>query len=680
MIALCRSENLEEALRCFEKDPDSSGAATLISRIVKPRELKFDSTTPDQLNQCFKIFDTLCAFARASSSPSRVRGSSIRALTLACHSLAQPGRVLPLLDVIEEFKVPIDHISFANLARGCAATGETTIARRLVQLVTEHRIPFIPNVMDCTQLIQAFLRDGVTTKTNTRLEEALGVLRIFDAIGVRPNAHTMACLMKGCADAGKGQHGRQLHMRILRERIPIRTVLAAAIVTMYSKCGSLQEARAVFSQSKSTQPSRGHRPNELSEDHVHLWTAMITALIEHGHADEALDVYREMVNQREIQPDEVAFLSALTACGLADDLEQGRDIHRQLTRMKQADNGLAAAIVTMYSRCGSLTEARKAFEESVTANNGDTMLWTSMITSYGHHGHGKEALDLYHRMENAGVLVNDVTLVGVLNACSHAGLVEEGQEVFASMSNRHAIRRDIRHFNCLIDLLGRAGQLAKAEEVISQLPIGIVADSATWMTLLGASRIVGDINCAERAARALIQLTPDAAGLYVTLANIYAAQHKWADQERVLADMKDRKITKIPGISRVRVNGQLCEFIAGDKSHPHIEKIHQKLHTLLEQIKQAGYRPSLHWVLHDISDEEKEDKLCTHSEKLAIAWALIASPPDSVIRVTKNLRVCGDCHTATAFISLVTKREIVVRDANRFHHSKDGKCSCNNYW
>jgi len=285
---------------------------------------------------------------------------------------------------------------------------------------------------------------------------------------------------------------------------------------------------------------------------------------------------------------------------------------------------------------------------------------------------------LFEKMQEADVKANEITFVSLLSACSHAGLVEEGRHFFNSMRKEHGITPQVEHYSCMVDLLGRAGFLDEAEEFIRRMPIE--PNLAVWGALLGACRIHGNIQLGGRVAEQLLQLKAQDNATYVLLSNIYAALGRWDGVAKVRKLIKDKGLKKQAGCSWIEVKNCLHVFVSGDKSHPQKDDIYAMLDKLAREMKEAGYVPGTNAVLLDVEDEQRELLLWCHSEKLAIAFGMIATPPQTTIRVMKNLRVCDDCHTAIKFISNIVQREIVVRDANRFHHFKDGQCSCGNYW
>jgi pentatricopeptide repeat protein len=277
-----------------------------------------------------------------------------------------------------------------------------------------------------------------------------------------------------------------------------------------------------------------------------------------------------------------------------------------------------------------------------------------------------------------GVQPDDITFACLLSACSHAGLVHEGLCFFASTKEVYMISPTVKHYTCMVDLLGRAGHLQEAENMIKSMPCK--PQFATWMALLSACRIHKNVEMGEGVAKQVIELESENAGGYVLLANIYAAsgnRHLCEDVER---QRKERGVKRQPGRTWIEVDNKVHTFVVDDQDHPQMVEIRAELKRLSQFMHDAGYVPHTTIVLHDVEEEEKVFHLCHHSEKLAIAFGLLNTAPGTPLRIRKNLRVCEDCHTSTKFISKIVGRTIMVRDANRFHHFKDGVCSCMDYW
>ncbi|KAG2598795.1 hypothetical protein PVAP13_5KG395100 [Panicum virgatum] len=333
------------------------------------------------------------------------------------------------------------------------------------------------------------------------------------------------------------------------------------------------------------------------------------------------------------------------------------------------------ALLAMYFKCGNMEEAHNAFEEM---EERDVVSWNTMIAGYARHGFGKEALEVFDTMRKTSTKPDDITLVGVLAACSHSGLIEKGVSYFYSMHHDFGVTAKPEHYTCMIDLLGRAGRLDEAVSLMKDMPFE--PDSTMWGALLGASRIHRNSELGRSAAEKIFELEPENAGMYVLLSNIYASSGKWRDVDKMRAMMYERGVKKVPGFSWIEVQNKVHTFSVGDCVHPEKEDIYAFLEDLDMRMKKAGYISATDMVLHDVEEEEKEHMLKYHSEKLAVAYGILKIPPGRPIRVIKNLRVCEDCHTAFKYISAIEGQLIILRDSNRFHHFRDGSCSCGDYW
>ncbi|KAG9448462.1 hypothetical protein H6P81_008427 [Aristolochia fimbriata] len=268
--------------------------------------------------------------------------------------------------------------------------------------------------------------------------------------------------------------------------------------------------------------------------------------------------------------------------------------------------------------------------------------------------------------------------MAVLCGCSHGGLVDKGLDIFTSMVHEKDVQPTDLHYGCVVDLLGRAGQLEKALEFIKQMPLEPTA--SIWSALLGACRAHANVPIGEYVAQKLFMIEPESATNYVILSNIYAASGRWQDVVNVRRLMEEKIVLKEPGRSWINLDRLVHTFRAGDALHPRKEEIFEKLREISNKIKEVGYVPDLSCVLHDVDDEQKESILLSHSEKLAIGIGIIGSPQGLPIQVVKNLRICVDCHNFAKFVSKICGRDIYLRDSKRFHHVVGGVCSCGDYW
>ncbi|KAF2295452.1 hypothetical protein GH714_032959 [Hevea brasiliensis] len=377
-----------------------------------------------------------------------------------------------------------------------------------------------------------------------------------------------------------------------------------------------------------------------------------------------------------VSPNEVTVVAIISACGHIGALESGRWVHSYIQNNGIETNAhVGTALVDMYSKCGSLKDARLVFER---IRNKDVVVWNSMIVGYATHGFSKDAMHLFNEMCRIGYRPTDITFIGILSACGHAGLVSEGWQFFHLMKDEYGIEPKIEHYGCMVNLFGRAGHLKEAYELVKNMEIN--PDPVLWGTLLGACRLHGNLALGEEIAEFLINQNLANSGTYILLSNIYAAGGNWEGVARMRTLLKDSGIEKEPGCSSIEVSNKVHEFFAGDLRHPKTKEIYMMLEEMEGWLKAHGYTPQTEIVLHDLSDVEKEQSLKVHSEKLAIAFGLISTKQGATIKIVKNLRVCADCHAVTKLISKITGRKILMRDRNRFHHFMNGLCSCGDYW
>jgi pentatricopeptide repeat protein len=382
------------------------------------------------------------------------------------------------------------------------------------------------------------------------------------------------------------------------------------------------------------------------------------------------------MQQEGVEPSSVTFVGVLNACASVVALEEGRCVHQQIVKSGCESNiFVGCSLVDMYAKCGSMEEACKVFNKMPLRN---VVSWNAILGGFAMHGHGKEALEHFKQMRAEGVRPDNTTFVCLLSACSHAGLVDEGLRCFESMSTDCMISARLEHYTCMVDLLGHAGHLHEAEAIIKTMPYK--PDAAVWKALLDACRVHGNMEMGERIAKQVLKVDPGNAASYVLLSNIYAAVGKWNLSAILQQQRLERGVKKQPGCSWIEVNNKVHMFVLNDQDHPNMIDVHAELKRLSQQMQEAGYVPDTSFGLYDMEEEEKASHLCHHSEKLAIAFGLISTPPSTPLRIFKNLHICGDCHTSTKFIAKMLGRTIIVRDAKRIHHFKDGVCSCMDYW
>lgn len=415
----------------------------------------------------------------------------------------------------------------------------------------------------------------------------------------------------------------------------------------------------------------------MVERNLVTWNSIINGFAINGRPNEALTLFREMsLEDRGVKPDGFTMVSLLCACAELGALALGRRAHLYLVKVGLYGNvHVENALIDLYAKCGSIEEAYRVFNEMASKT---VVSWTSLIVGLAVNGFGEEALELFSAMEREMLVPTEITLVGVLYACSHCGLVDEGFRFFNRMKDEYSIAPKIEHYGCMVDLLGRAGLVEQAHDYIMNMPLE--PNAIMWRTLLGACAMHKRLDLGNVAWARLVELDPGHSGDYVLLSNLYAAVGQWGEVHRLRRSMLKGGVKKMPGHSLVELGNRVHEFVMGDRSHSQSDEIYKMLEEIADKLRSEGYVPRTTNVLADIEEEEKETALNYHSERLAIAFALLNSAPGAPIRIVKNLRVCADCHLVTKLISKVYNREIVVRDRSRFHHFTDGSCSCKDYW
>ncbi|KAL3498915.1 hypothetical protein ACH5RR_041647 [Cinchona calisaya] len=493
------------------------------------------------------------------------------------------------------------------------------------------------------------------------LREALDVFRRKLEDGVEWDSVSYVGVFGLCAHLKDLKLGSQVHSRMLKSGFGSDMFVSCAIIDMYGKCGVILNSRKTF--------------GTLQTRNVVSWTALMAACLQNECFEEALKIFFEMELDG-VGPNEYTLAVLLNSSASLPAFGYGSTLHSRTEKSGYKDYVIVEnALINMYSRNGDIEAACKVFANMKCR---DSVTWNSMISGYSHHGLGKEALTVFHSMLAAEEKPNYVTFVGVLSACGHLGLVEQGFYYLHHFMKKLGIEPGLEHYTCIVGLLGKAGRLDEADDFMRSIPVKW--DIVAWRTLLNACHVHRNYGVGKRVAEVILQMNPNEAGTCILLSNMHAKSQRWDGVVKMRKLMRERNIKKEPGLSWTEIRNNTHVFVADENEHPESVQIQKKVRDLLAEIKTLGYVPDLVSALHDVQEEQKEDYLTFHSEKLAIAYAIMKTPPNAPIRVTKNLRMCDDCHNATKFISKVTKRFIVIRDANRFHTFQDGKCSCADYW
>lgn len=400
-------------------------------------------------------------------------------------------------------------------------------------------------------------------------------LRIFYQMllkGFKPNMCTFIVILKACSSLSDVGFGKQLHAHTIKHSLDGNHVVGTSLVDMYAKSGCLEDAGVAF--------------DSLANKDLFAYTAIITSYAQAGEAEMALKCFRKM-RLEGIKPNEFTLSSCLNGCSPVATLANGRLLHSIAVKTGHLlDMFVSTALVAMYAKCGSIDDAEAVFKGSVLR---DTASWNMMIGGYVKHGLGEKALEAFRMMLDEGYVPDEITFVVVLSACSHMGLIEEGKKHFSSIKKIYGITPTIKHFACMIDILGRAGKFTEIENFITETKL--TPNALVWENLLGACSWHGNIELDEKDAEKLLELEPKMESNYVFPSDISATQGRWNDFSGVRALLSSQGIKKESSCSWIEVDGRVHIFKSQDGSHLKIKEIYIKLDELVENMISVGHMP-----------------------------------------------------------------------------------------
>ncbi|KAK3205196.1 hypothetical protein Dsin_019242 [Dipteronia sinensis] len=452
----------------------------------------------------------------------------------------------------------------------------------------------VRDLVSWNSLINGYVRSGFS-------REAIRLYQDMELEGVQPDEVTMIGMVSSCAHLEDLNLGREFHRYIDESGMNLTVPLANVLMDMYIKCGKLEVAKAIFdNMTKKTIVSCttmivGYAKFgfldmarkifcDMPEKDVFPWNAIIGGYVQAKRSKEALALFHEM-QASNVKPDEVTMVLCLSACSQLGALDVGIWIHHFIEKKNLYLNVvLGTALVDMYAKCGNITRALQVFHEMPERNS---LTYTAVIGGLAFHGNARDAISYFSEMIDVGLKPDEITFLGVLSACCHGGLVDEGRKYFAQMSSKFSLSPQLKHYSCMVDLLGRAGLLEEAEQLIRSMPME--ADAVAWSALFFACRMHGNVSMGQRAALKLLKLDPHDSAIYVLLANMYIDANMWEEARKARKMMKDRGVEKTPGCSSIEVNGIVYEFIVRDKSHPESEQIYDCLVRLTKQVEVGGY-------------------------------------------------------------------------------------------
>ncbi|XP_027125267.1 pentatricopeptide repeat-containing protein At1g15510, chloroplastic-like [Coffea arabica] len=511
----------------------------------------------------------------------------------------------------------------------------------------------LKDVVSWTAMISAY-------ESNSLPEKAVETYKTMELHGIMPDEITIASVLSACTSLSLFDMGVRLHELAKTTGLVSYVIVANTLIDFYSKCKCIDKALEIFHQ--------------ISDKNVISWTSIILGLRINNRSFEALIFFRQM--KLSVNPNDVTLISVLGACARIGALMCAKEIHSHVLRNGLAFEGfLPNALLDMYVRCGRMAPALNQFR----IQRQDVAAWNILLTGYAQRGQGTQAMELFDRMVQSKVEPDEITFISLLCACSRSGMVSEGLTYFQSMRDAYCIAPNLKHYACVVDLLGRAGKVNDALDFIHKIPIK--ADAAIWGALLNSCRIHRQVDVGELAARHIVEMDKESVGYYMLLCNFYSECGKWDDVAHLRRMMREKGITVDPGCSWVEVKGKVHAFLSGHDFHPQIKELNAVLEGFYVKMRAEGLTEPQSSSENEL-EASKAEVFCGHSERLAIAFALINTVPGMPIWITKNLYMCQSCHSTVKFISKVVRREISVRDTEHFHHFKDGKCSCGDegYW
>ncbi|KNA05542.1 hypothetical protein SOVF_189340 [Spinacia oleracea] len=491
-----------------------------------------------------------------------------------------------------------DTISWNSIVKGCLDCGNLTMARNLFDEMPER------NVVSWTTMISGYMRFGKVEVaeglfkemcfrdvavwnsmiygyfSNGRVCEAVKVfeempcrniiswtsmisgldqngrsvdaLRIFKKMvgyGIEPTASTFPCLITACANSMAIELGTQIHARVVKLGCVGEEFIASSFITFYANCKQPENSSKIF--------------KENVHDSVVVWTSLLTGYSSNSKHSDAFAVFNDMIKLG-IIPNESSFTSVLNSCCALMSLGKGQVVHAEVIKLGfEVSSFVGNSLVTLYSRCGSILDAIKAFERIKVKN---LVSWNSIIVGSAHHGCANCVFTLLAQILRTGVEPDEITLTGLLTAASHSGMFLKGRQFFHFFSKYTLIKMNVQHYACVVDIMCRSGELDEAEDFIKNMPIK--ANSPLLLNLLTACQTHSNIEIAERVSKYILDLDPHCSAVYTLLSNLYASAGRWSDVSRVRTQMKRGKIGKQEGWSWLHQHEEQPDVQSGNISHP----------------------------------------------------------------------------------------------------------------
>lgn len=661
---------LEFLLQVFDEMPqrDIVSWNTVISSVVKEslHDSAFELLRDMQRIDGFRVdkFTVSTILAASTASPAAVAGREIHASALKfgiesnlsvknaligfyskCGSLKQ---VVALYE-----KMPIkDIFTWTQMITAYMQFGLVDSAVEIFNEMPER------NCISCNALLAGFCRNG-------KASMALDVFCRMVEESMDLDDFTFTSIISACGLTMEVDISEQIHGFTVKLGLCSKDCIEVALIDMYTRCGKMDQAEKLFIQCPD------------NDNHLKHLTSMICGYSRNGKPEEAISLFHLAQSAERISMDEVLSTAILSVCGTLLFSELGVQIHCHALKEFVFDLTLENAIVSMYSKCGNMNDAVKVFNSMAKR---DIVSWNGLISGYLLHRQGAEALAFWFEMEKASIKPDSITFILIISAYKHTkmNLVHNCRKLLTSMKTLYDIEPTSEHYASYISVLGSWGLLEEAEETIIDMPFE--PDVSVWRALLDGCRIHLNTKIGRRAAKQILAMDPKDPSTYILVSNLYSISGRWNCSQMVREEMREKGFHKFPGRSWIISQNKVHSFFSRDTSHFQAKDIYSGLDILILECLKAGYEPDTSYVLHEVEENQKRNFLFYHSAKLAVTYGLLMNGSRKPIRVVKNILLCGDCHMFLKYVSIVTRREIFLRDSTGFHHFLNGKCSCKDNW
>ncbi|KAM7255164.1 hypothetical protein ACFE04_020405 [Oxalis oulophora] len=476
-------------------------------------------------------------------------------------------------------------------------------------------------------------------------------------MGLELSDFTLTSILHACGMLMEVKLSEQIHGFILKVGHKSNAFVETALLDMCTRCGRMLDAEKMISRCP---PDHGSSV---------IYTSMICGYARNGQPDEAMSVFHRSQSEGAVLSDEFTLASVFGVCGTLGYHEMGRQIHSHAIKSGiVSDLDVGNSIVSMYFKCANIIDALLAF--GVMPSH-DKISWNCLIAGHLLHREGDKALAVWSRMELEGVKPDELTISSVISAYRYtsSNLVDDCRKFFLSFRENYGIEPTLEHYVSFVGVLGFWGLLEEAEVIIVEMPFE--SKASAWRNLLDGCRIHENTIIGKRVAKEILKITPQDPSTYILLSNLYSASGRWHCSEVIRDDMRVKGFQKLPARSWIIHDNKIHSFYGRDKSHSQSKDISSGLEILVLECLKAGYLPDTSFVLHEVEESQKRDFLFNHSAKLAVTYGLLMTRHGKPVRVVKNILLCGDCHSFLKYVSIVARREIIVRDTSGCNFAKE---------